>query len=683
MTIQALGHPLSMLLDGGTGFSGGAPHPLPLVSCRFDVTVQAGLAVVTTSRTFRNGEEVAIEAVMTFPVDVNSVVTGLAVMVDGRRLEGMARSKSEARRAYEDAIDEGRLAVLHEEALKGLHVLSVAQLGPGQQVEVIVETVAPVGLSDGGPTLRIPTTVGDVYGTSPLGPADALVTGDHALKTATLSVSGDVETASVDGVGLLLGDMPVRLDRAIIIRFPALRLGERAGRDAGGRSVNLVLSPAAAHDGALDCAVLFDRSGSTDNGLSNGSTIWQAMTRGLRTALAGLGRADRVQLWQFDSECQLVGEGAGAGTAKLVARLGEPAGGTELGTAIDCLAQSGVRDILVLTDGETHANEIQDAATKPCRVSAVLVGPDSLDAGIGQLVSMSGGQLAWSAGDQVATAIATALAGMRTPGAAVSGTMNDAVPVTAVRTSGGVEVRASWSGPSSAEPAASGSDAVGRYAAALAIPLFERDAAADWATRHQLCTHLTSLVLVDREGAVQSGLPEMRKVGLAEASLMDASVSLCAAPPSDFVEPPNAFRFTPYEIEPSSIPELVLPYRSTLSAPRIANGPASPSWFAQLDFAGLGSAWERGDLSGIPDTVRSALAELVSHPDLLALSAALRRDPLLVAIALCALDRGGGRHAARLARSVLKGAPADLLEAAQLAITVKVERRISSSTSMP
>ena len=81
MTIETLGHPLSMLLDGGTGFFGGAPHPLPLVACRFDVNVQAGLAEVTTSRTFRNGEEVAIEAVMTFPVDINSVVTGLAVLV--------------------------------------------------------------------------------------------------------------------------------------------------------------------------------------------------------------------------------------------------------------------------------------------------------------------------------------------------------------------------------------------------------------------------------------------------------------------------------------------------------------------------------------------------------------------------------------------------------------------------
>jgi hypothetical protein len=84
-----------------------------------------------------------------------------------------------------------------------------------------------------------------------------------------------------------------------------------------------------------------------------------------------------------------------------------------------------------------------------------------------------------------------------------------------------------------------------------------------------------------------------------------------------------------------------------------------------LDFAGLGPLWERGDLSGVPETVRLALTGLVSHPDLLALAAALRRDPLLVAIALSALAHGGGRHGARLARSVLKGAPGDLIEAAR------------------
>jgi hypothetical protein len=66
--------------------------------------------------------------------------------------------------------------------------------------------------------------------------------------------------------------------------------------------------------------------------------------------------------------------------------------------------------------------------------------------------------------------------------------------------------------------------------------------------------------------------------------------------------------------------------------------------------------------------VRLALAGLVNHPDLLALAATLRRDPLLVAIALSALAHGGGRHAARLARSVLKGAPADVFEAARLAM---------------
>jgi hypothetical protein len=102
-----------------------------------------------------------------------------------------------------------------------------------------------------------------------------------------------------------------------------------------------------------------------------------------------------------------------------------------------------------------------------------------------------------------------------------------------------------------------------------------------------------------------------------------------------------------------------------------------------LDFAGLGPIWERGDLGSVPETVLLALADLVSHPDLLALAVALRRDPLLVAIALSALAHDGGRHGARLARSVLKGAPVELLEAARFAVTSTGNIRISSSTSMP
>jgi hypothetical protein len=45
-------------------------------------------------------------------------------------------------------------------------VLSVGQLGPDKSVEVVAEVVMPLSMIDGVPFLRIPTTVGQLYGAS-------------------------------------------------------------------------------------------------------------------------------------------------------------------------------------------------------------------------------------------------------------------------------------------------------------------------------------------------------------------------------------------------------------------------------------------------------------------------------------------------------------------------------------
>ena len=67
----------------------------------------------------------------------------------------------EARETYEDAISEGKTAVLHEELLRGVHALSVGNLAPGAMIEVTTrwaDTLRKVETSCG--RLRIPMTVG-------------------------------------------------------------------------------------------------------------------------------------------------------------------------------------------------------------------------------------------------------------------------------------------------------------------------------------------------------------------------------------------------------------------------------------------------------------------------------------------------------------------------------------------
>jgi hypothetical protein len=64
---------------------------------------------------------------------------------------------------------------------------------------------------------------------------------------------------------------------------------------------------------------------------------------------------------------------------------------------------------------------------------------------------------------------------------------------------------------------------LGRYAAALALPLLSDVAAEAWARAHSLCTHISSLVLVDEAGEVSQGFSQMRKVPMMEAMMKDVS----------------------------------------------------------------------------------------------------------------------------------------------------------------
>ena len=103
-------------------------HPIPLVATRIDVTIRGGLASVTSERTFRNSETRSIEATMTFPVPVDATLCSLTARIDGRTLNAVAQARDKARETYEEAIDKGKAAALHEELLKGIHMLSVAHV---------------------------------------------------------------------------------------------------------------------------------------------------------------------------------------------------------------------------------------------------------------------------------------------------------------------------------------------------------------------------------------------------------------------------------------------------------------------------------------------------------------------------------------------------------------------------
>jgi hypothetical protein len=74
------------------------------------------------------------------------------------------RRRRDARAEYEGTVDAGKTAVLDEEVLRGVHMLSVAHVPPGAEVEVRSTWALTLTHIEGRGRLRIPLSVGDIYG---------------------------------------------------------------------------------------------------------------------------------------------------------------------------------------------------------------------------------------------------------------------------------------------------------------------------------------------------------------------------------------------------------------------------------------------------------------------------------------------------------------------------------------
>ena len=512
---MTFGHALETLHEGLTVFLEGRGTSIPMKSTQIDVDIKAGIAVTRTTRVFKNDEGVSIEAILTMPVAFDAVVTGLEAMIDGRKLLAVSKAKKEARETYEGAIDAGKMTILHEEALRGVHVLAVGQLGAGKEVSVIIETVAPLMQLSASCFLRIPTTVGAVYGSSPLLPADDLMTSAAVKHVATLSIKTDAGQISLsDGSTLGVNEpIEVTLDKSIEISLSKASFGKTIAMSATGHPVTLSVQPIKSSDNNLNMAVLVDRSGSMASAFPRSHvTKWDAVREGLAYALKDLNPSDQIGMWQFDNECQFLGKESGGASASLAGLIEEPAGGTELGKAVHRVVASGAKDVLIVTDGQTWSNTVDELRSKNARLSAILVGSDSLDANIGHLCANSGGQVYYASNDDVASILNEALKNLRRTDAAIKGKAGERYPASLKTVRGSAEITAKWS----VEKDKTGklSDPIGRYAASLALPLLEPTMAQDFASLHCLSTHNTSLVLVDNEGEVSDALPEMRKVPL-------------------------------------------------------------------------------------------------------------------------------------------------------------------------
>jgi hypothetical protein len=641
---QATIDPLSAFIADASAQRG---RPIPLVSTNFDVEIDGGLATVVTKRLFRNDEAESIEATITFPVPVHAVLFDLSARIDGRAVKARAQRRTQAREVYEDAIERGKAAVLHEEVLRGVHMLSVAHLGPGKEIEVTTVWAAALNFVGDRGKLRIPLTIGDIYGRSGLPDSDDLFIGGP-VQTADLFVRCTDGAAAVRGVKLEEGRARIPLNVPIDLAVTPAAARDLRGVAADGREVVLRISPHQAGDKALNVAVLVDHSSSMEEACSDEASVaehcvtkHEAVIVALRSVAQGLRDDDVVDLWEFDDRLGHVGSSHDPAPQQrgvprlmsLIARLTHPAGGTEIGMALaGAIAGSEACDILLITDGKSYALDVHALARKGRRITVLLVGEDSLEANVGHLAALSGGDIFVAAEEDIAGTLATAIGSLRTPSERPGPVGTALERICVVR--GNALLEAEWrpaAGPVS-EALRHRSAAV--MAASLALPILDEERAAALAEAEGLVTHLTSLVLIDEEGESQEDIAATRKVALPRPRRM-VTESVRSTHYYHSFAGGRAADESRYEgFEDAAL--------------------TPPEEFLDIDWESAPNQLLAGDLSVLAPRCAALIAEMATVPDVIAVAKRTDVSPIVLVVALIALTQAGAnRSAARIAKAIL------------------------------
>ena len=677
-----------------------------------DVQIDCGLVLVSTRRLFRNVEAVTIEATMTFPVPVHATLFALEARIGDRLLVARAQRRHAARERYEAALDEGKAAVLHEELLRGVHMLSVAPLAPGAEIEVIAHWVGTLSFVGNQGQIRLPMTVGEIYGRSPLADFDDLLI-EGPGDTADLTVRCHGGTVTLLGRELADGRAQVPLDAPVDLVVAESETKDLRGLSADGREVVVRISPNTVGEGLLDTAILLDRSGSMgaqSSGLSGDASKHQLAVAALAELASWLREGDAVRLWEFDDVLSLVGGTVLRASAEarvpkkrairdvfraVVAQLGGPRGGTEIGEALrGAIKRSKAADLLLITDGKSHALDVHALAKAGRRISVLLVGEDSLEANVGHLAALTGGDLFVAMEENLSQALAAAVSKLRSSSEPAS-----ASPTALQVTRGNAVIEAHWHQAQGAIGSDLRSRAVAVLAAGLQFAYLPEDEAAALAEAEGIVTHLTSLILADEVGDRLDGIPSTRKVPLPEPRVVTGDGSPAARLHSDSLTPleervlrqrfgidlkapggralgdiPRIERI----INPTVMRKLRYPGRSRQLRSFLDQDTKGPGRSAPIaadgerviasEWAGLLKAseklnWESepsrllaGDLASVEASMAKQILRLATSGPVIAASEQLGIDPLVIAMGILARHNAErSRAAARIARSVFGG----------------------------
>ena len=140
-----------------------AVDALPLKATRAQVSIAGVVAEVAVTQVYRNAGTKPLEATYVFPGSTRAAVHALTMRIGERVLRAQIKERGQARADYEQARQQGRSASLLEQHRPNVFQMSIANLMPGEEIQVELRYSELLVPSEGTYSFVYPTVVGPRY----------------------------------------------------------------------------------------------------------------------------------------------------------------------------------------------------------------------------------------------------------------------------------------------------------------------------------------------------------------------------------------------------------------------------------------------------------------------------------------------------------------------------------------
>jgi Ca-activated chloride channel family protein len=135
----------------------------PVLKTNVDIKVTGIVARTKLTQTFKNAGKHWVNALYVFPLPENAAVDHLLMTVGERKIEGKIKEKSVARKIYLQAKAEGKKASLVAQQRPNMFSNTIANIGPGETIEVSIEYQQKLNFEQQQYSLRFPMTMTPRY----------------------------------------------------------------------------------------------------------------------------------------------------------------------------------------------------------------------------------------------------------------------------------------------------------------------------------------------------------------------------------------------------------------------------------------------------------------------------------------------------------------------------------------